>query len=112
MLIRHCAMNCAGLPRNWPMPAISTCCSNAPNLARCVTVSRRRARRPMTRSERSEEHTSELQSLMRNSYAVFCLKKNNNEGWRFNTTVLIVNVSRTRCSTQEGHEYKDSDRTV
>src|SRR3546814_1675926 len=28
--------------------------------------------------ERSEEHTSELQSLMRNSYAVFCLKKTNN----------------------------------
>src|SRR3546814_6742376 len=26
---------------------------------------------------RSEEHTSELQSLMRTSYAVFCLKKNN-----------------------------------
>src|SRR3546814_5349084 len=25
--------------------------------------------------DRSEEHTSELQSLMRNSYAVFCLKK-------------------------------------
>src|SRR3546814_8933040 len=29
------------------------------------------------RGERSEEHTSELQSLMRISYAVFCLKKNN-----------------------------------
>src|SRR3546814_7437159 len=27
------------------------------------------------RCMRSEEHTSELQSLMRNSYAVFCLKK-------------------------------------
>src|SRR3546814_4828238 len=27
------------------------------------------------RSSRSEEHTSELQSLMRSSYAVFCLKK-------------------------------------
>src|SRR3546814_7142946 len=27
---------------------------------------------------RSEEHTSELQSLMRISYAVFCLKKNTN----------------------------------
>src|SRR3546814_5064638 len=27
------------------------------------------------RHERSEEHTSELQSLMRNSYAVFCLQK-------------------------------------
>src|SRR3546814_8875274 len=31
--------------------------------------------RPIT-SWRSEEHTSELQSLMRISYAVFCLKKN------------------------------------
>src|SRR3546814_9175388 len=29
------------------------------------------------RGERSEEHTSELQSLMRISYAVFCLKKKN-----------------------------------
>src|SRR3546814_8153716 len=29
------------------------------------------------RPVRSEEHTSELQSLMRNSYAVFCLKKKN-----------------------------------
>src|SRR3546814_2425368 len=28
-----------------------------------------------TQAERSEEHTSELQSLMRISYAVFCLKK-------------------------------------
>src|SRR3546814_7303215 len=28
--------------------------------------------------QRSEEHTSELQSLMRTSYAVFCLKKINN----------------------------------
>src|SRR3546814_2049706 len=28
--------------------------------------------------DRSEEHTSELQSLMRISYAVFCLKKKNN----------------------------------
>src|SRR3546814_5981830 len=30
--------------------------------------------RPMLEENRSEEHTSELQSLMRNSYAVFCLK--------------------------------------
>src|SRR3546814_9844039 len=30
------------------------------------------------RGIRSEEHTSELQSLMRISYAVFCLKKNKN----------------------------------
>src|SRR3546814_7284889 len=30
-------------------------------------------------ADRSEEHTSELQSLMRISYAVFCLKKNKNK---------------------------------
>src|SRR3546814_8776518 len=37
--------------------------------------------REIERRVRSEEHTSELQSLMRISYAVFCLKKkkNNNE---------------------------------
>src|SRR3546814_4506830 len=31
------------------------------------------------RGMRSEEHTSELQSLMRNSYAVFCLTKTNTQ---------------------------------
>src|SRR3546814_10017573 len=36
---------------------------------------RRAAPRKAGHSRRSEEHTSELQSLMRNSYAVFCLKK-------------------------------------
>src|SRR3546814_236391 len=35
-------------------------------------------RRLPGRGLRSEEHTSELQSLMRISYAVFCLKKKNN----------------------------------
>src|SRR3546814_5046743 len=32
-------------------------------------------KRPFDVEQRSEEHTSELQSLMRNSYAVFCLKQ-------------------------------------
>src|SRR3546814_4388446 len=34
---------------------------------------------PEIQRVRSEEHTSELQSLMRISYAVFCLKKKNNK---------------------------------
>src|SRR3546814_3793487 len=34
---------------------------------------------------RSEEHTSELQSLMRISYAVFCLKKKKNTKFMYNT---------------------------
>src|SRR3546814_5176178 len=39
------------------------------------TPDRRRTRPWGFQSRRSEEHTSELQSLMRISYAVFCLKK-------------------------------------
>src|SRR3546814_6507392 len=35
--------------------------------------------RPVAVAHRSEEHTSELQSLMRISYAVFCLKKKKKE---------------------------------
>src|SRR3546814_9906523 len=34
---------------------------------------------PLRPQLRSEEHTSELQSLMRTSYAVFCLKKKNKQ---------------------------------
>src|SRR3546814_4509886 len=38
---------------------------------------------------RSEEHTSELQSLMRNSYAVFCLKKKTqNITQKLNATII------------------------
>src|SRR3546814_4468464 len=37
---------------------------------------------------RSEEHTSELQSLMRISYAVFCLKKQNNTKYKTHTTAI------------------------
>src|SRR3546814_4656395 len=42
--------------------------------------------------ERSEEHTSELQSLMRISYAVFCLKKKNNKNLY---TFLLSSISYT-----------------
>src|SRR3546814_1730001 len=41
-----------------------------------VAIVRMRNHQP-TLAYRSEEHTSELQSLMRISYAVFCLKKKN-----------------------------------
>src|SRR3546814_1513142 len=58
-----------------------------PDAARIDRYVRHRSARPdgeptfqrfptwMWRNTRSEEHTSELQALMRNSYAVFCLKK-------------------------------------
>src|SRR3546814_9258470 len=70
--------------------------SSLKTMSRCVSISAVRwsgratrslrwiAARPRCRwlrpavSTRSEEHTSELQSLMRISYAVFCLKKKKN----------------------------------
>src|SRR3546814_10784170 len=44
---------------------------------------------------RSEEHTSELQSLMRISYAVFCLKKKKINYTMSLTTITILNNSTT-----------------
>src|SRR3546814_3199503 len=45
---------------------------------RRVADGHHRARQRVAPEVRSEEHTSELQSLMRISYAVFCLKKKKN----------------------------------
>src|SRR3546814_5793995 len=64
-LFRSSAMPPERRGRRWPRCSRSmrrwrTCC--APRPSRCS-------------ARRSEEHTSELQSLMRISYAVFCLKK-------------------------------------
>src|SRR3546814_4289529 len=47
---------------------------SAPNL-RCHDISDLDPEDGLSQCRRSEEHTSELQSLMRISYAVFCLKK-------------------------------------
>src|SRR3546814_3043475 len=53
---------------------------------------------------RSEEHTSELQSLMRISYAVFCLKKKTHTQEHMNTkpsrmrVIVVTNVTNDRTS--------------
>src|SRR3546814_3061258 len=48
---------------------------------------------------RSEEHTSELQSLMRISYAVFCLKKKNRQTQQYRIAVSICNTNTTMNDT-------------
>src|SRR3546814_1034135 len=48
---------------------------------------------PAAGSDRSEEHTSELQSLMRISYAVFCLKKKKNKNSPTQITIAHVKTS-------------------
>src|SRR3546814_5639394 len=57
-----------------------------------------RRSRPRTKAQsttRSEEHTSELQSLMRTPYAVFCLKKKKNK----NTTNTTHNTQTNNKTT-------------
>src|SRR3546814_1444762 len=44
----------------------------------------------MSRTKRSEEHTSELQSLMRTSYAVFCLTKIKTSQYYLQSTTIIT----------------------
>src|SRR3546814_4944934 len=53
-------------------------------------------------ARRSEEHTSELQSLMRISYAVFCLKKKTHNSHHTNTTHLRT-FTRTYHFTNNLH---------
>src|SRR3546814_8119358 len=74
--------DCGGEPRSCrpaPSPPRAGAAGPPPRAAaRSLRVRAVRACRPAhprVRRDRSEEHTSELQSLMRQSYAVFCLKK-------------------------------------
>src|SRR3546814_2676136 len=73
-IFRHVAHKCVttlhgrhDLPDYWPV------FRNFPEMS-LVSISDAQ-RTPMPDANRSEEHTSELQSLMRISYAVFCMKK-------------------------------------
>src|SRR3546814_1485736 len=50
-----------------------------PPILRMLGIARLDRDHPRIAAGRSEEHTSELQSLMRISYAVFCLKKKKNK---------------------------------
>src|SRR3546814_3814971 len=59
---------CAAMPSNWLRAASKAAC---PRPAWSFSSKSK----PVARSE---EHTSELQSLMRSSYAVFCLKQKHN----------------------------------
>src|SRR3546814_6526694 len=73
-----------------PFPGLSRAGAAAlsPRSRRRTACRTRVHRGPVRRFDpatRSEEHTSELQSLMRTSYAVFCLKKKNNKIRKNNT---------------------------
>src|SRR3546814_3443156 len=60
----------------------------------------------MKRPKSSEEHTSELQSLMRISYAVFCLKKQNKQLLSLYKLRLSVNQSSYKKYKQHNYLIK------
>src|SRR3546814_9356063 len=64
--------------------------------------------------QRSEEHTSELQSLMRISYAVFCLKKKNNKKKnRYEQTdTRIKNTSTNKVSRRYYTIIENNERLL
>src|SRR3546814_5270461 len=66
------------------------------------------SRIPLTRSE---EHTSELQSLMRISYAVFCLKKKKTQNNNSKITQLTLRKISTKYS-QQIHTKKKSKQII
>src|SRR3546814_5717150 len=84
--------DCRGSRRHW--------CSSPKDAPALAYIRWRRASCP--RRRRSEEHTSELQSLMRISYAVFCLKKKNIKTHKH--TVTTTNNYNTKQSIQMTNE--------
>src|SRR3546814_2386144 len=70
--LRRCATWGAMLMLSWPP---QTTMRESPTRTAWEPIATARRPEPQSWLIRSEEHTSELQSLMRISYAVFCLKK-------------------------------------
>src|SRR3546814_9666166 len=60
-------------------------------------------------ARRSEEHTSELQSLMRISYAVFCLKKKTRTN-KISTTIINTNQQSKRKQNHNSSQSKATDQ--
>src|SRR3546814_2601982 len=88
-LVVICMISCADFPRLLIIELNGACCA------------------PRRDLRRSEEHTSELQSLMRISYAVFCLKKIN-----YNSTSTQSITSITEATSYRHYTRQTSTHSV
>src|SRR3546814_2474821 len=78
-------------------------CPRRSSCGRCPTISQTHPR--------SEEHTSELQSLMRISYAVFCLKKKQKQkGHRISTHLPQHLNSNCKSTLTEDIHHSNTDQ--
>src|SRR3546814_5527059 len=93
---RSCHSRSMPAPRRLRRPSKTSSCFGIPSIAVLGSPGRSQLLYFLSDCERacikirSEEHTSELQSLMRISYAVFCLKKKNQQQ-------ITVKYHNTQC---------------
>src|SRR3546814_9842408 len=96
-----------GVPVRTSTPSFSSCrrafsdseSGNVDSTRGPASSSSTRASRGSMLRNRSEEHTSELQSLMRISYAVFCLKKKTYKTYHIDMHELIRDSKRKQHMT-------------
>src|SRR3546814_2562910 len=87
-----------------PVPKSST--------ATCTPRRRSGSSREAVRPRRSEEHTSELQSLMRISYAVFCLKKKKTKKELNKTSKACTHRIRKKKDKSTQHRVTTTGHTI
>src|SRR3546814_3270952 len=97
--LKNCPRRCQPASPASPMPPRISRFGRIPATTARTLVRAPSEKPPRSKSTRSEEHTSELQSLMRSSYAVFCLQKKKIDHYHTHTA-LKYNTNIAYCQTQ------------
>src|SRR3546814_1761852 len=97
-----------------PDPGTNTSISQKAKPTEPLTVDPRPSccAKPPVFEMRSEEHTSELQSLMRISYAVFCLKKKTKSDYQFQLIETTTPTLQTHTTNQIDQSYSTKHYTT
>src|SRR3546814_7350294 len=102
-LFRSTYISCLGKPAR-PASALTATASVGDSTAASANAAASGNDGIIQCSRRSEEHTSELQSLMRISYAVFCLKKKTRKLYENTNSHIIETEVDTKL--RANHKYK------
>src|SRR3546814_6912183 len=93
--------------------AFSTRAVSVAGMTLIATIVASKPMMTMTTISRSEEHTSELQSLMRISYAVFCLKKQKENKTTSTNNVQQVNADiKDKITNHQTATHKDRSQNT
>src|SRR3546814_9940855 len=104
LVVLRAGVDAPPVPAGWEGLSLSEQFELQPNEAGRFAVLRALAQQSRFEG-RSEEHTSELHSLMRISYAVFCLKKKKKN-------IKIKNRNIKRCKTENIHKRAEHEKKI